>query len=105
MATALGPPSKSYLKKNFAPLLDNISDKQTLVRNDVVDAVDKWADAAGAENVMNYVFLKLATENPESRTECFKWINKNIDSISECDTAASVSPLVSCLQDKSKDIR
>lgn len=27
MAEALGPPAKSYLKKNFAPMLDNISDK------------------------------------------------------------------------------
>lgn len=27
VAEALGPAAKSYLKKNFAPLLDNISDK------------------------------------------------------------------------------
>ena len=54
---------------------------------------------------MNYVFLRLAAENPEARTECLKWINKNVESIPDCDTAATISPLVSCLQDKKKEIR
>jgi hypothetical protein len=86
-------------------MLDNISDKAALVRAEVVVSVNKWADAVGAENVLNYLFVKLAVENPESRTECLKWILEHIESIPLAETAATVPPLVACLSDKSKAIR
>ena len=86
-------------------MLDNISDKAALVRADVVTSVNKWAEAVGAENVLNYLFVKLAVENPESRTECLKWILEHEESIPLADVAATVPPLIACLSDKSKAIR
>jgi hypothetical protein len=44
-------------------------------------------------------------ENPEARTEIFAWILKNQDAIKESETKAMVKPLVTCLTDKSKEIR
>ena len=105
MAEALGPAAKQFQKRNLGPMLDNVSDKQALVRADVVASVNKWADAVGAENVLNYMFLKVALENPESRTECLKWILEHIESIPLAETGAMVAPLIACLSDKSKAIR
>ena len=86
-------------------MLDNISDKAALVRADVVAATNKWAEAIGAELVLNHLFVKLVVENPELRTECLKWIIQNIESVPSADTSAMVAPLISCLSDKSKAIR
>jgi ubiquitin-protein ligase len=62
-------------------MLNNLSDKQSLVRNDVIACVNKWADVLGPEVIMNKIVDLLTTENPESRTEAFGWILKNTESI------------------------
>jgi len=105
LAEAIGAPVKAYCKKCFVPMLSNISDKQTLVRADVVAATNKWADAIGAEVIINYLGVQLSIENPESRSEAFKWINEHADSIPDADCSSLVKPLTLCLTDKSKAIR
>jgi|APSaa5957512535_1039671.scaffolds.fasta_scaffold43357_3 hypothetical protein len=49
-------------------------DKQALVRTEVVNATNKWAEAIGADAIINKMADQLNVENPESRTEIFKWI-------------------------------
>ena len=105
LAEAIGAPIKQFTKKCFVPLLNNLSDKQSLVRADVIVAMNKWADAIGPEQVINQLCPLLLVENPETRTEGFKWISEHADAIPACDTKEMVKPLVSCLTDKSKDIR
>ena len=34
-------------------MIQNLADKQSLVRGDTIVAMDKWAEHAGAETVMN----------------------------------------------------
>ena len=102
MAEAIGPSVKQYCKKCFVPLLSNISDKQSLVRNDVVSAMNKWSDAIGPELVINYLSPQLTLENPESRGESLKWILDHKDSIPDADLSGLVKPLIACLTDKSK---
>lgn len=55
LADAVGAPIKQYSKKCFVPMIANISDKQALVRGEVVKAMDKWAEAVGAEAILNYI--------------------------------------------------
>mmetsp|Transcript_34357 Transcript_34357/g.52640 ORF Transcript_34357/g.52640 Transcript_34357/m.52640 type:complete len:122 (-) Transcript_34357:3791-4156(-) len=55
MAEAIGPGIKQFCKKCFVPLLANICDKQSLVRNDVISSMNKWSDAIGPELVINYL--------------------------------------------------
>jgi hypothetical protein len=105
LAEALGSAVRQYTKKCLVPMLNNISDKQTLVRADVVSSLNKWKDAMGAELIINQLCPVLEVENPEGRNESFKWINENIDAIPGCDTNALVKPLTLCLTDKSKAIR
>lgn len=105
MADALGPGIKQFTKKCLVPMLTNISDKQSLVRNDVTAAMNKWKDAVGAEVVINQLGPVLEIENPEARTESFKWIQDNKEAIPSSDCASLVKPLTLCLTDKSKAIR
>ena len=105
LAEAIGAPIKQFAKKCFVPMVANISNKATLVREDVVNTMNKWAAAVGPELIINYLQPQLTLENPESRTECFKWISEHKDAIPQSDVNGLVKPLVLCLTDKSKAIR
>ena len=106
LVEALGPASKQYSKKLLSVMMQNLADKQSLVRQDVVVAMDKWAEHAGAETVINVGGQLCIQENPELRTEMFKWILKNKDSIKLTpDIKDLVKPFVSCLSDRTPAIR
>lgn len=67
--------------------------------------MDKWGDAMGPENMINFVGPLVVQENPELRTEALGWIIKNKDAIKSSDTKELIKPLVSCLSDKTPAIR
>jgi len=54
LAESMGAPVKTYTKKCFVPMLYNLSDKQTLVRDEVIACMNKWAESIGAETVVTY---------------------------------------------------
>jgi hypothetical protein len=47
LVEALGPGAKTIAKRLLPPMLNNLSDKQSLVRQDIVAAMDKWAEHIG----------------------------------------------------------
>jgi len=89
----------------LVPLLFNLSDKQSLVRADVVECMNKWAEAIGAEPVITWTCNQLETENPELREEGLKWILAHKDGVKGADHTLMVKPLVDCLLDKVSKIR
>ncbi len=108
LVEALGPNAKQFSKKILPPMLQNLSDKQSLVRADVVLAMDKWAEHCGPELIISIGGPMVSTDNPELRTEMFNWIIKNKDSIKLCGPDALkelTKPLVECLSDKTPAIR
>lgn len=89
-------------------MLQSLSDKQSLVRADVVTAMDKWAEHCGAELIISMGGPMISQDNPELRTEMLQWIIKNKDSIKLCGADALkeiTKPLVECLSDKTPAIR
>ena len=52
-----------------------------MVRSEVINATNKWADAIGADAVITKMADQLIVENPESRTEIFRWILEHKDDI------------------------
>lgn len=105
LAEAMGAPIKAYTKKCFIPMLFNLSDKQSLVRDEVVGCMDKWSEAIGSETVVQYACAQLEQENPELREEGLKWILAHKDGIKGADHSIMVKPLVDCLLDKVSKIR
>jgi hypothetical protein len=81
-------------------MLFNLSDKQQLVRSDVIVAMDKWSEAIGPSLVAQYTCIQLETENPELRDEGLKWLLAHKDGIKGADHSLLVKPLVDCLTDK-----
>ena len=59
LADAMGAPIKTYTKKCFLPMLYNLSDKQSLVRDEVIACMNKWAESIGAETVTTYACAQL----------------------------------------------
>ena len=101
----MGPAINKYQKKCFVPMLSNLSDKQSLVRDEVIKCMNKWSEEIGAEKVINLLGEVIQVENPEARTEGLKWILLHETSVNECDTSSLIKPLIACLTDKSKAIR
>jgi hypothetical protein len=105
LADCLGEDIKKYTKKCLVPMLDNISYKDTLVRQNVVTSMNKWAEAIGAHNVINQLGPVILDPNPEARSEGMTWILKNTSSVTESDMPSLIKPLLACLNDKSKALR
>jgi hypothetical protein len=82
-----------------------LSDKQSLVRGDVIVSMDKWAEAIGPEALVTYTCSHLEVENPELRDEGLKWILLHKEGIRGADHTVMVKPLCDCLTDKVSKIR
>lgn len=94
LADAVGPAIKQYQKKCFLPMLTNLSDKQSLVRDQVIATTNKWSEAIGAELIINHLIQNLNVENPESRGEGLKWVLEHVTSIADGDCPSMVKPLI-----------
>ena len=105
LALAMGSGCKQYSKIILKPLMFNLSDKQSAIRAETVIAMDKFAEASGAETVINCLPALLEKDNPEMRSETLTWIIKNKESLGKSDSRSLVNSLVSAMQDRSKEIR
>jgi hypothetical protein len=74
IAEACGEPILNYRKKCFVPMLQHLSDKQSLVRQQVVQVMDKWAEQIGEHRVIDSLAGYLTEGSPELRDEALTWI-------------------------------
>ena len=106
LAEALGSGGiGKFQKKLLTQLLPNLQDKQSLVRNDVLAATEKFVEVCGADVVLNYLIPLVAQDNPQIRGEGLDFILKYKEHINKCDVNLFTKPLVQCLQDKNPTIR
>lgn len=108
LVEALGANARQFAKKILPPMMQNLADKQSLVRGDAVTAMDKWAKECGAELIITIGGPMVSQDNPELRTEMLNWIIKNKDSIKLMTPDAQkdlCKPLVECLSDKTPALR
>lgn len=103
--TALGPGLKVHSKVLVPELIKNLSDKQAAVRQETLNSIDKFQTELGNTTIINSMLPLLTLESPEIRTEVVSWLLKNKDSLGKADLKQNVIPILSVLQDKSKDIR
>ncbi len=96
LARSLGPGCRIYNKTLMTKVLQCLADKQTLVRNCNMDAIEAWRDALGAEYAINLCEKAMKPDNPEIRTVLLDWIFVNKSSSDVVDN---------CLHDKTPSIR
>jgi len=75
------------------------------VRQINLDAIDKWSEAIGAENIITCIGPVIEKDNPEIRTVLLEWMLKNKEFISKSEVDKLPKALVSCIQDKAPAIR
>ena len=105
LVIALGPSFKTYNKIIMQPLMYNLADKQGYIRTETLSTMNKIADSAGAEMIINNVSTLLEKDNPEMRAELLNWILKRKEALGKSDSGSLVTGLVACLQDRGKEIR
>jgi cytoskeleton-associated protein 5 len=104
-AEALGPGAKQYAPMLIKPLLRCLSEKNTLVRNINMEAINKWSAAIGPENIINHIGKVIEKDNPEIRLVLLEWMLEHKKDIPNCESASFPKPLIECLQDKAPAIR
>jgi len=103
----LGNGIKVYIKTLINPILRNLSDKNNLLREDVVKCIEKFINIIGFDYISFAIPQFLNEENYEMRIELLKILTKNkgifsnkLDNIKDY-----ISPIISCILDKSPIIR
>ena len=103
----LGNGIKVYIKTLINPILRNVSDKNNLLREDVVKCIEKFINIIGFDYISFAIPQFLNEENYEMRFELLKILTKNkgifsnkLDNIKDY-----ISPIISCILDKSPIIR
>lgn len=105
LAECLGSEAAGFSKIVIPGVLGNLADTQSLLRQDTLATIDKWAMETGAENVIMYVSAPLMQDNPEMRTELLNWLLAHKETFCKCDVKVMVPGIINCLQDKSVNIR
>ena len=105
LAECLGSEAACFSKLVIPYVLGNLADKQSLLRQDALATIDKWAVETGAECIIMYVAGPLTQENPEMRTELLNWLLAHKETFARCDVKPMVPGIINCLQDKSANIR
>lgn len=104
-ALALGSSAKVYAQMLVKPLLRCLTDKNTLVRQFNLEAINKWSSAIGPENMITNISSVIIKDNPEIRSVLLDWVLLNKDSIPKSETDKLPKGLIACIQDKSPAIR
>jgi cytoskeleton-associated protein 5 len=105
LAGSLGADSKVFAKQMLPGILTCLADKQNLLRQDALNAINKWAEEAGFESVILYAAGPLATDNPELRSELLKWLIEQKHHFRSLDMKIYVQGTLACLQDRNALIR
>lgn len=105
LAESVGKDIKIHAKTLLLPLIGNLSDKQGFIRTDTLASMDKFAETVGPETVINTAAPFLSQESPEMRLELLNWILKYSDSLNKVDLKPFSNVILSCLLDRSKEIR
>jgi len=105
LATSLGPDAKVYAKTLLPELIKNLSDKQAAIRQETLSSLNKFSAEIGSTTLINHMLPFLSQENPEMRFEILTWILTSNDNLAKADIKQNVAPVLSALQDKTKDIR
>lgn len=86
-------------------MLQHLSDKQGLVRQQVIAPMNKWAEAIGDHKIIDSLAPYLTEGNPELREEALTWILAHKPALKKVEHKELVAPLVQCLLDKTSKIR
>ena len=96
---------KPHSKTLLLPIISNLSDKQTLIRNEAMTALDKFSNVVGSDIIINCMVSYLTEDSIELRKSIILWILNNPEGFKKSEIKNFVHPILHCLIDKNKEIR
>lgn len=105
---ALGKESRQYDKSLFPGILSNLSDKNNLVREEVIKCVETYIDIDLFDSLIPFIPQGLIVDNYEYRNEVLKLLIKHkskINAEAKYDFKELIPSITSCLMDKNPNIR
>lgn len=105
LAQAVGRPFERNVKALVPGILSSLTDQKTLLRQAVLVSMDKIAQNISLNCMLSSIATTLLSEHPQSRKDLLKWLCEKDIEADHLDYNILVSPILSCLQDKSADIR
>ena len=97
LAAAMGTGAKLYNKLIITVVLNNLSDKQSLVKKATLETIESWAKHVGVDYVVNLCGKVLKLDNPDIRTSILTFLMGHKDELGSCECGTLVKPLISCL--------
>ena len=111
LVEALGPQLKPYTKKIMNPLITNLSDKNSILRQECISCINKWISVIQNFEVI-FILIPpfLLNDNYDMRNELLNLLINNIHLIKKQNIYIGhfddlINSLLVCLQDKSLTIR
>ena len=111
LVEALGPQLKPYTKKIINPLITNLSDKNSILRQECLSCINKWISVIQNFEVI-FILIPpfLLNDNYDMRNELLNLLINNIHLIKKQNIYIGhfddlINSLLVCLQDKSLTIR
>lgn len=105
LVESMGPEIKVYNSYIVPGLLANLGDKQSLLRQDALASIDRWAQETGPETIVNYSGPPLALDNPDLRSELINWLLAHKHAFSKSDLRQLAPGILASLQDRVANIR
>ena len=108
---SLGSQLKPYTKKIMNPLITNLSDKNSILRQECISCINKWISVIqNFEIIFILIPPFLLSDNYDMRNELLNLLINNINSIKKQNIYIGhfndlINSLLCCLQDKSLTIR
>jgi cytoskeleton-associated protein 5 len=105
LVESMGQEIGFYSRSIVPGLLANLGDKQSLLRQDALVAIDRWAQETGPDSIINNAGPPLVQDNAELRTELLNWLLAHKDSFPKSDLKQLAPGILQCLQDRTANIR
>lgn len=105
LAVTLGQEAKSCFKGLATGLLDCLTDKQALLRQDALNALDQWAGAIGLGKLMGCVSISLTKDSTELIEDLLAWLVERKENLTAADAKTLIPSVIHLLQNKSQTIR
>ena len=97
---------KPHQKQLLMSLLTNLSDKNAVIRNEIMVSLDNFAKISGSDAIINMISqYYLNNDSPEIKHELLNFLIKQDFSSEKIEFKHLVSPVLASLIDKNKEIR
>ena len=106
LAAAMGSSFEKYIRIVLPGVISNLNDNKTNVRAAGLKSLDVFTQVVSLDCMMTTIGASLLPDSPNLRKDLLNWLADNASKATEkCDMNSLVTPLLSCLQDRSQEVR